>query len=104
MIYDVILNHMTEDELRNYISRMFDVQQADQELIYAECAVIEDLQHLSNDRAHEKECFIRFNRERDWLADLDKQMHEKYKSFLQEPVCETYSPEPSVLTTSSGSF
>ena len=93
MLYDYCLNHMTEDELRNYAHHMNEIEDDYGNLVHACNEEIDLLRHLYNERGYHQDALNRLNLTRTQFIEFENEMREKYKEYYPHPVCECNTEE-----------
>ena len=90
MIYKEVLNEMTEDELRNYVCHLGELNESLESLSNAKGEVIEVFNTLCNSREHMYTCMINFRKKRDDLRKIESELENRYykQKILQTPFVE----------------
>ena len=87
MLYDCHLNHMNEDELRNYAHKQKELEDSYAELLYAKDKVIESMQNLINAQQFAEGRHLEFTRHRDEIARIEYDIRQKYDKYKETPTC-----------------
>ena len=82
-----VINHMTEDELRNYVKHQdkfiessLQLNRANQELVYAWKQIV-----ISMEYQHDS--LLKRNNRLDELRGIEKELEQKYDEFIPRPMC-----------------
>ena len=78
MLPNYIINRMTEDELRNYITHLHRVYESQRSTIIAYENQVEILERVYRHRSHLGDCLTRLGISQDCLADIQNELEEKY--------------------------
>lgn len=89
MIQDKILNEMTIDELRNYVSHFGKLEDRFGELNYIKDEVIECLQRLCNKQSAMYDCLAQYTAIQGKIRKIESEMYLKYQDALPEPYCDS---------------
>lgn len=86
-MYDEVINHMTEDELRNYVKHQSKLIDASQKLNQAN----QELTHFWNQivisTEYQHDCLLQRNARRCELSGIEKELEQKYDEFIPKPMC-----------------
>ena len=88
MLYDCYINHMDEDELRNYAHHQNEIEERYGELVYEKNEMIELLQRLYNTQQSMYERLIKLNLCRDGFCGVENEIRGKYEQYTEKPVCD----------------
>lgn len=88
MVAREIINHMDENELRNYICNCERLMKATEQLCTARNDVIESLRHVIINIEYENDSLISRNCRVDEMKALEDKLENKYSRYLPRPACE----------------
>ena len=78
MLPNYIINRMTEDELRNYITHVHRVYNVQRDVIVADGYLVETLELVYRRKAHLADCLTQLNISQDCLDKIQDELIEKY--------------------------
>lgn len=78
MLPNYIINRMTEDELRNYITHVKRVFDDQRDVIVADGYLVETLERVYRHRCHLGDCLSQLNISQDCLDHIQDELIEKY--------------------------
>lgn len=84
MLYEII-NHMDEDELRNYVKHQDEVIKASQSLNMANQELINVWRQVVISMEHQNDCLLKRNNRLDELRGVERELEQKYDKFIQKP-------------------
>lgn len=87
-LYHEIINHMTEDELRNYICVIQEADECRGSIVFAQSEMIDLLQRLYNTQDYKEFKLTEWQCKIGVIRKLEEQLKEKYSQFLPTPCCE----------------
>ena len=87
MMYYEIVNAMDIDELRNYVTRLYEVQEKFGDLQYAQREMIDTLHRAVNNAQFAYDRKYSFEMSRRDLIMLEDRLREKYEDVLPKPQC-----------------
>ncbi len=86
-MFDEVINHMTEDELRNYVKHQTEfvnsslqLNQSNQELVHAWKQIAISMEYY-------QDCLLKRNNRLDELRRVEKELEQKYDEFIPKPMC-----------------
>lgn len=82
-----VINHMTEDELRNYVKHQDKFVNASQELNRANQDLVYCWRQLVISMEHQQDSLLNRNNRLNELRGLEKELEQKYDEFILTPVC-----------------
>ncbi len=88
-MYDEVINHMTEDELRNYVKHqsefvnsILQLNRSNQELVHA-------WKQIAISIEYQQDCLLKRNNKLYELRRVEKELEQKYDEFIPKPMsCE----------------
>ena len=86
-MYDEVINHMTEDELRNYVKHQEEFVEASQKLNYANQELVHFWKQIVTSMEYQQDCLLNRNNRLDELRSLEKELEQKYDEFIPKPMC-----------------
>lgn len=86
MTYEII-NHMNEDELRNYVKHQDEVIKASQSLNMANQELINAWKQIAISMEYQQDCLLKRNNRLDELRGVEKELEQKYDEFIPKPAC-----------------
>ena len=87
MIAREIINHMNEDELRNYVFHCERLTKATEQLSTARMEVIQSLKQVIINIEYENDSLISRNCMIDGMKALEDALESKYSQYLPRPMC-----------------
>lgn len=84
MTYEII-NHMNEDELRNYVKHQDEVIKASQSLNMANQELINVWRQVVISMEHQHDCLLKRNNRVDELCGVERELKQKYDEFISKP-------------------
>ena len=87
MLYDSQINHMDEDELRNYAHHQNEIEERYGELVHAKTEMIELFQRLYNTQQYMYARLNELNLCRDRFVGFESEMRTKYEKYGNVPYC-----------------
>lgn len=87
MIAREIINHMSEDELRNYVCHCERVMNATLQLCTARSEVIQSLRQVIINIEYENDSLISRNCRIDEMKAIEDKLENKYSQYLPRPMC-----------------
>ena len=87
MIAREILNHMNEDELRNYVCNCERLIKATEQLCTARSEVVQSLRQVIINMEYEYDSLISRNCRIDEMKMLEDALENKYSQYLLRPMC-----------------
>ena len=86
-MFDEVINHMNEDELRNYVKHQDKVVKASQSLNMANQELINVWRQVVISMEHQHDCLFKRNNRLDELRGVERELKEKYAEFTSKPTC-----------------
>lgn len=86
-MYDEVINHMTEDELRNYVKHQEEFVDASQTLNHANQELIHSWKQIVVSMEYQQDSLLRRNNRLAELRGLEKELEQKYDEFVPKPMC-----------------
>ena len=83
-----ILNHMTEDELRNYAFQCQELLEAESQLSFSQQQLLDAWRQVFNDQTFQYDSLLKRNMRRETFKRIEDKMYEKYEQYLPRPVCD----------------
>lgn len=87
MVAREIINHMDEDELRNYVCHCDRLIKATEQLSTARSEVIQSLRQVIINIEYENDLLIARNCRIDEMKALEDRLENKYSRYLPSPMC-----------------
>ena len=84
---DEVINHMTEDELRNYVKHQSEFVQSSMQLNQANQELIHFWKQIVVSMEYQQDSLLRRNNRLDELRGLEKELEQKYNEFVPKPMC-----------------
>ena len=88
-MYDEIINHMTVDELRNYVKHQSEFVEASWQLNHANQELVHYWKQIVISMEYQQDCLLKRNNRLDELRGLEKELKQKYDEFIP-----TFIPKP----------
>ena len=82
-----ILNHMTEDEVRNYAVFCQELLEAEEKLNFSQQQLLRDWRQVINDMEFQHDSLTKLNSRFERFKKIEDKMYEKYQEHLPRPVC-----------------
>lgn len=86
MLYDEIINHMTEDELRNYVHHQTEVLEASDQLSLACHELADNWKHVVQALEYHQDCWKKRSNRLSTLRNVEKDLEQKYQEFIPKPI------------------
>lgn len=86
-MYNEVINHMTVDELRNYVKHQEEFVEVLQRLNHANQELIHFWQQIVTSMEYQQSCLLDRNDRLDKLRSLEKELEQKYDEFIPKPMC-----------------
>lgn len=86
-MYDEVINHMTEDELRNYVKHQEEFVEASQQLNFANQELVHFWKQIVTSMEYQQDCLLKRNNRLTELRGLEKELEQKYDVFIPKPMC-----------------
>ena len=87
-MYDEVINHMTVDDLRNYVKHQTEFVEASQQLNHANQELVHFWKQIVISMEYQQDCLLKRNNRLDELRGLEKELEQKYDEFIPKPVCD----------------
>lgn len=84
MLYEII-NHMDEDELRNYVKHQDEVIKASQSLNMADQELINAWRQIAISMEYQHDSLFKRNNRLDELHAVERELKQKYDEFIPKP-------------------
>lgn len=85
-MYDEVINHMTEDELRNYVKHQNRVVEASQNLNHANQELVHFWKQIVISSEYQHDCLLNRNNRLQELRGIEKELEQKYDEFIPKPM------------------
>ena len=85
-MYDEVINHMTEDELRNYVKHQNRVVEASQNLNCANQELVHFWKQIVISSEYQHDCLLNRNNRLQELRGIEKELEQKYDEFIPKPM------------------
>lgn len=82
-----VINHMTEDELRNYVKHQTEFVEASQQLNHANQELVHTWKQIVISMEYQQDCLLKRNNRLDELRRVEKGLVQKYHEFIPKPMC-----------------
>jgi len=86
MIYDYILNGMTVDECRNYGALMNELDEAREQLVFANDELVDAYKRVLSCEQFRQDALHLVNRVQERLSVFSREMEEKYNDLMPRPM------------------
>ena len=86
-MFDEVINHMTVDELRNYVKHQEEFVEASQQLNHANQELVHSWKQIVISMEYHQDCLLKRNNRLDELRGLEKELEQKYDEFIPKPMC-----------------
>ena len=86
-MYDEVINHMTEDELRNYVKHQSEFVEASQQLNQANQELIHFWKQIVISMEYYHDCLLKRNNRLSELRGVEKELEQKYNEFIPKTMC-----------------
>ena len=83
---DEIINHMTVDELRNYVKHQDAFVEASQRLNMANQELVHDWRQIVISMEYQHDCLLVRNNRLSELRAIERELECKYEEFMPKPV------------------
>ena len=90
MLYDCYINHMSDDELRNYAHHQNEIEERYSELVHSKDEMIELFQRLFNTQQYMNARLHELNSCRDRFVNFESEMRVKYEKYEPRISCDTH--------------
>ena len=87
MMYDEIINHMTVDELRNYVRHGIDLTESVEQLWIAHRELSNSWKQIVINQEYCYDCYTKRNNCLTDLRRLEDELEQKYQEYIPRPVC-----------------
>ena len=88
MLYDWCINHMNEDELRNYAHYLNERCERLQEISTTKSEIIFDLEMVNKEERTLHQLIVAMNGQIERNMRFESEMRKKYEEFEPRPCCE----------------
>jgi DNA repair exonuclease SbcCD ATPase subunit len=85
-MFDEVINHMTEDELRNYTKHQSEIVEASLQLNQANQELMHFWKQIVTYMEYQHDCLLKRNNRLSELRGLEKELEQKYDEFIPKPV------------------
>ena len=82
-----VINHMTVDELRNYVKYQDEFVQASQQLNQANQELTHFWKQLVISMEYQQDCLLKRNNRLQELRGIEKELEQKYDEFIPKSMC-----------------
>ena len=86
-MYDEVINHMTEDELRNYVVHQHRFIDASQQLNRANQELAHFWKQIVVSTEYYYDSLLNRNNRLSELRGIEKELEQKYDEFIPKPMC-----------------
>jgi uncharacterized protein YacL (UPF0231 family) len=86
-MYDQVINHMTEDELRNYVKHQKEFVTAAQQLNLANQELVHIWKQIVISMEYQQDSLLKRNNRLQELRGVEKELEQKYDEFIPKPMC-----------------
>lgn len=87
MLRKEIINHMTDDELRNYVRHQDEFIEVSDQLNLAYCDLVNRWENVVQYMEYSQDCWKRSNNRLSTLRNVEKDLEQKYQEFIPKPIC-----------------
>ena len=86
-MFDEVINHMTEDELRNYVKHQSEFVNSSSQLNLANQELVHVWKQVVISTEYQQDCLLKRNNRLDELRRVEKELEQKYDEFIPKPMC-----------------
>lgn len=86
-MYDEVINHMTEDELRNYVKHQSEFAKSSMQLNQANQELIHFWKQIVISMEYQQDCLLKRNNRLNELTGVEKELEQEYDEFIPKPMC-----------------
>ena len=86
-MYDEVINHMTEDELRNYVKHQSEFVNSSLQLNRANQELVCAWEQIVTSMEYQHDSLLKRNNRLDELRGIEKELEQKYDEFIPKPMC-----------------
>ena len=86
-MYDEVINHMTEDELRNYVKHQSKFVESSQQLNQANQELVHFWKQIVISMEYYHDCLLKRNNRLSELRGVEKELEQKYNEFIPKTMC-----------------
>lgn len=86
-MYDEVINHMNEDELRNYVKHQSEFVEASQQLNQANQELVHFWKQIVISMEYQQDSLLKRNNRLQELRGVEKELEQKYDEFVPKPMC-----------------
>lgn len=86
-MYDEIINHMTVDELRNYVKHQSEVVTSGLQLNQANQELVHFWKQIVISMEYQQDSLLKRNNRLQELRGVEKELEQKYDEFVPKPMC-----------------
>lgn len=84
---DEVINHMTDDELRNYVKHQSEFVQSSMQLNHANQELVHFWKQIVISMEYQHDSLLKRNNRLAELRGLEKELEQKYDEFIPKPMC-----------------
>lgn len=86
-MYDTVINHMTVDELRNYVKHQSEFVDASQQLNQANWELVHCWKQVVISMEYWHDCLLKRNNKLSELRGIEREYELEYDEFMPKPMC-----------------